>query len=137
MESDATPLRRPDGGRWCDLGGAVLLAGDARNLPEMRRIAAALSPAAHVTVLVEAAVASQVEPLPAGGAARVTWFVRSDGEGMRPRGERLATAIHAWCAEWACAADGSDPVCTVWLGARTPSRIVRMTRALLPTPRVP
>ena len=31
---------------------------------------------------------------------------------------------------------GEAPVCTVWLGARTPSRIVRMTQALLPEPRV-
>lgn len=134
MEPDASTLRRPDGGRWCDLAGAVLLAGDARNLPEMQRIAAALSEAAHVTVLVEAAVASQVEPFAAGGSARVSWLVRSDAERLRPRGERLAAAIHAWCAEWACAGDGAPPMCTVWLGAHTPARIVRMTRALLPAP---
>ena len=111
----------------------MLLGGDVRNLPEMRRIAAALGPTAHVTVLVEAATASQVEEFAADGAARVTWLVRSRGGGLRPRGERLATAIHAWCAEWGCAAEGEAPLCTVWLGARTPTRIVRMTRALLPS----
>lgn len=132
MTTDATSPRRPDGGRWCDLEGAVLLGGDARNVVEMQRIAAALSPAAHVTVLVEVNDAREVGAIEAD-AARVTWLDRTlDGE-LRPRGERLAQAIHAWCAEWAC---GEAPVCTVWLGARTPARIVRMTRALLPEARV-
>jgi len=132
MSSDTSSLRRPDGGLWSDLGGAVLLGGDALNLPEMRRIAAALSPAAHVTVLVEAFGANSAGLIDAGDG-RVTWLDRSAGGVVRPRGERLAAGIHAWCAEWAC---GEAPVCTVWLGARTPSRIVRMTRALLPEPRV-
>lgn len=110
----------------------MLLGGDARNVVEMQRIAAALSPAAHVTVLVEVNDARDVGAIEAD-AARVTWLDRTlDGE-LRPRGERLAQAIHAWCAEWAC---GEAPVCTVWLGARTPARIVRMTRALLPEARV-
>lgn len=121
--------RRPDGGLWRDLEGAVLLGGDARNLPEMRRIVGALSPRAHVTVLIEAAADAQVEPFPAGDA-RVCWLVRTAPGGLRPRGERLGAAIHAWCAEWAC---GEAPVCTVWLAARTPARVVRMTRALLPS----
>lgn len=132
MSSDAASLRRPDGGRWCDLQGAVLLGGDARNVAEMRRIAAALSPAAHATVLVEVCDTTEVVAFDAG-PARVSWLDRTGGGGLRPRGERLATAIHAWCAEWAC---GDAPVCTVWLGARTPARIVRMTRALLPEARV-
>lgn len=132
MSTNPEPLRRPDGGLWCDLEGAVLLGGDARNIPEMRRIAAALSPAAHVTVVVEVCGSEQVGLIDAG-EGRVSWLDRSlEGE-LRPRGERLAQAIHAWCAEWAC---GDDAVCTVWLGARTPARIVRMTRALLPEPRV-
>lgn len=109
----------------------MLLGGDAQNLPEMRRIAAALSPAAHVTVLVEVCGSAQVGIIDAR-EGRVSWLDRSVDGGFRPRGERLAQAIHAWCAEWAC---GDDPVCTVWLGARTPSRIVRMTQALLPEPR--
>lgn len=132
MTTDATSPRRPDGGRWCDLEGAVLLGGDARNVVEMQRIAAALSPAAHVTVLVEVNDAREVGAIEAD-AARVTWLDRTLDGGLRPRGERLAQAIHAWCAEWAC---GEAPVCTVWLGARTPARIVRMTRALLPEARV-
>jgi len=118
-------LRRPDGGLWSDLDGAVLLAGGAGDLAGMRRIAAALSPRAHATVLVEAADAPSPERLDALGA-RVTWLVRGD----RRHGERLAAAIHAWCAEWSCP---GGPVCTVWLAARTPARIVRMTRALLPS----
>lgn len=132
MTPDAARLRRPDGGRWSELEGAVLLGGDARNLPEMRRIAAALSPGAHVTIVIETPEAREIESFDAGDA-RVSWLVRSVGDGVRPRGERLAQAIHAWCAEWAC---GDSPVCTVWLGARTPTRIVRMTQALLPAPRV-
>lgn len=132
MSSEASPLLRPDGGFWHDLEGAVLLGGDARNVPEMRRIAAALSPQVHATVLVEVCGAAEVGIIDAG-EGRVSWLDRTvDGE-LRPRGERLAQAIHAWCAEWAC---GDAPVCTVWLGARTPSRIVRMTQALLPQPRV-
>lgn len=132
MSANPPPLRRPDGGLWRDLEGAVLLGGDARNIPEMRRIAAALSPAAHVTVVVEVCGPDRAGGIDAG-EGRVSWLDRSlDGE-LRPRGERLAQAIHAWCAEWAC---GDDAVCTVWLGARTPSRIVRMTQALLPEPRV-
>lgn len=110
----------------------MLLGGDAQNLPEMRRIAAALSPAAHLTVLVEVCGSSQVGVIDAR-EGRVSWLDRSVEGGYRPRGERLAQAIHAWCAEWAC---GEAPMCTVWLGARTPSRIVRMTRALLPGPGV-
>ncbi len=132
MALDPRVLRRPDGGLWSDLEGAVLLGGDARNVPEMRRIAAALSPAAHLTVIVEICGSAQLGVIDAGDG-RVSWLDRTlDGE-LRPRGERLAQAIHAWCAEWAC---GDDAVCTVWLGARTPARIVRMTRALLPEPRV-
>ncbi|WZH35288.1 MAG: SIP domain-containing protein [Microbacterium enclense] len=132
MTPDAASLRRPDGGRWCDLEGAVLLGGDARNLPAMQRIAAALSPAAHLTVLVEVDGPVEVGAFDAG-EARVSWLDRSIHGERRPRGERLARAIHAWCAEWAC---GEAPVCTVWLGARTPARIVRMTQALLPEARV-
>lgn len=132
MSPDAASLRRPDGGRWGDLEGAVLLGGDARNLAEMRRIAAALSPAVHATVVIEVDGADQIAPFD-GGGARVSWLDRAGAGGARPRGERLAAAIHAWCAEWGC---GEAPVCTVWLGARTPSRIVRMTQALLPASRV-
>ncbi|KTS07632.1 hypothetical protein [Microbacterium testaceum] len=132
MSLDATPLRRPDGGRWSDLGGAVLLGGDARNLPEMRRIASALSPSVHLTVVVEICGREQVGVIDAGDG-RVSWLDRATDGAIRPRGERLAAAIHAWCAEWAC---GEAPVCTVWLGARTPTRIVRMTQALLPASRV-
>ena len=132
MSSDGPSLRRPDGGRWCDLEGAVLLGGDARNVPDLRRIVAALSPEAHATVLVEVCGVGEIEAFDAP-SARVSWLDRTlDGE-LRPRGERLAAAIHAWCAEWSC---GEAPVCTVWLGARTPSRIVRMTRAMLPESRV-
>ncbi|MDU0346303.1 hypothetical protein RWH44_11400 [Microbacterium sp. KSW2-29] len=132
MDAKPEMLRRPDGGLWRDLEGAVLLGGDAQNVPEMRRIAAALSPVAHLTVVVEVCGSDQVGVIDAGDG-RVSWLDRAlEGE-LRPRGERLAQAIHAWCAEWAC---GEAPVCTVWLGARTPSRIVRMTQALLPEPRV-
>ncbi|WP_043361394.1 SIP domain-containing protein [Microbacterium testaceum] len=132
MTPDATSLRRPDGGRWCDLEGAVFLGGDVRNLPAMRRIAAALPPEAHLTVVVEVCGWEEVGVIDAGDG-RVSWLDRTTDGAMRPRGERLAAAIHAWCAEWAC---GDDPVCTVWLGARTPTRIVRMTQALLPEARV-
>lgn len=132
MTPDAAPLRRPDGGRWSDLEGAVLLGGDASSVPRMRRIVAVLPPSAHVTVLVEVCGAHEIAVIDVR-EARVSWLDRSiDGE-LRPRGERLAQAIHAWCAEWAC---GDDAVCTVWLGARTPSRIVRMTQAMLPASRV-
>jgi len=110
----------------------VLLGGDAGSIPQMRRIAQALPPSAHVTVLVEVCGSREVGVIDAG-EGRVSWLDRSVDGGLRPRGERLAQAIHAWCAEWAC---GDDPVCTVWLGARTPARIVRMTQALLPEARV-
>ncbi|BFM25889.1 hypothetical protein [Microbacterium sp. che218] len=132
MAAEDHAAKRPDGGRWGDIEGAVLLGGDAQNVAEMRRIAAALSPSVHLTVVVEVCGAAEVGVVDAGDG-RVSWLDRTiDGE-LRPRGERLAQAIHAWCAEWAC---GDAPMCTVWLGARTPSRIVRMTRALLPEPRV-
>ncbi len=110
----------------------MFLGGDERNLPEMRRIAAALSPDAHLTVVVEVCGSERVGVLDARDG-RVSWLDRRTDGATRPRGERLAAAIHAWCAEWAC---GDDPVCTVWLGARTPTRIVRMTQALLPEARV-
>ena len=73
MTPDAASLRRPDGGRWCDLEGAVLLGGDARNLPAMQRIAAALTPAAHLTVLVEVNGSGEVGVFDAG-EARVSWL---------------------------------------------------------------
>ncbi|MFJ4038529.1 SIP domain-containing protein [Microbacterium sp. NPDC090007] len=132
MSSNDGARRRPDGGRWRDLEGAVLLGGDERNVPEMRRIAAALPPTVHLTVVVEVSGPARIGVIDAG-EGRVSWLDRTVDGGLRPRGERLARAIHAWCAEWAC---GEDPACTVWLGARTPARIVRMTRALLPDPRV-
>ncbi|WP_295790999.1 hypothetical protein, partial [uncultured Microbacterium sp.] len=101
MALDPRVLRRPDGGLWSDLEGAVLLGGDAGNVPEMQRIAAALSPAVHLTVVVEVCGFAQLGVIDAG-EGRVSWLDRTlDGE-LRPRGERLAQAIHAWCAEWAC-----------------------------------
>lgn len=119
---------------WASVGGPVLLAGDAENVPEMCDILARLPHDAHTTVLIEVFAAAQIDEIPVPGDIRVTWLVRSNAGADRDacaKGARLAAAIHAWCAEWACSPDGRSPACTVWLGARTPARIVRMTRALI------
>lgn len=132
-------MTRDDREKWADVRGAVLLAGDAQSLPDMLAVADLLPPAAHATMLIEAFAAAQICEVAVRDDIRVSWLVRSDAghdRDARSRGERLATAIHAWCAEWACSADGEAPQCTVWLAAHMPTRIVRMTRALIdPTPR--
>jgi NADPH-dependent ferric siderophore reductase len=121
-----------DAQRWAAVRGAMLLAGDAHSLPEMLDIAAALSVDVHATILIEVFAGVQVRPVAVRDGIRVTWLVRAHGEeGARARGHRLAAAVEAWCAEWACTVDGAPPDCTVWLAARTPPRVVRMARALI------
>jgi NADPH-dependent ferric siderophore reductase len=120
---------------WRQAGGAVLLAGDLPSVPHMVRIAAQLPPDVHATVLIETFAAREIHPVAVRDDIRVTWLVRSDAgpdRYARTPWSRLASAVHAWCAEWSCAPDGIAPECTVWLAPGTPLPIVRMTRALIP-----
>ncbi|MEV7692534.1 SIP domain-containing protein [Microbacterium sp. NPDC089189] len=122
---------------WEHLTGAVLLAGDAQDVPAMLEIAERLHPDVAATILIEAFSTVQRYRLRVPGHVSVTWLVRDRQPcdpspcGIRGRGERLAVGVYAWCAEWACA-DGADTVpCTVWLGPRTSPHIVRMAQAQL------
>jgi NADPH-dependent ferric siderophore reductase len=120
--------------RWSSVEGPVLLAGDSQSVPEMQRIASQLPAGVPATMLVEAFSPMQVHHVEVPAHVAVCWLVRDTGGGEGPahsRGQRLATAVHAWCAEWACLSGPDTPDCIVWLAARTPPRVVRMARAML------
>ncbi|MDQ1130736.1 SIP domain-containing protein [Microbacterium sp. SORGH_AS_0888] len=131
MDMAAGPFLEPD---WDTLTGAVLLAGDANDVPDMVRIAERLPVEVSVTVLIEAFATIQRHRVRVPEHVSVTWLVRDRQPcdpsplAVRGRGERLAMGVYAWCAEWAC-----DPAvhCTVWLGPRTAPHIVRMAQAHL------
>lgn len=127
-------MTRTDADRWAGVRGAVLIAGAVESLPDMLEVVEVLPAEVHATVLVEVFAASEIVEVAVRGDIRVSWLVRSDAghdRDARSRGQRLAVAIHAWCAEWSCSTDGSTPRCTVWLAPHLPSRIIRMTRALI------
>jgi NADPH-dependent ferric siderophore reductase len=122
---------------WEKVTGAVLLAGDCHSISEMQAVARRLGPDTHATMLVEAFSRVQVYRVKVPAHVSVIWLVRdresfdSSPCGVRTRGQRLATAIYAWCAEWACTTGPATADCTVWLASRMPPHIVRMTRSLL------
>jgi len=130
--------RDPHAPQWEDIHGAILLAGDANDIPEMVDIAWRLPGCASVTMFIEAATPVQVQHVDVPENVGVTWLVRGAPGISHPAGRggaRLGMAVHAWCAEWACPSADPDrelPIpCTAWLGPRTSSHVVRMTRALV------
>ncbi|MFT4307031.1 MAG: SIP domain-containing protein [Microbacterium sp.] len=119
---------------WDALTGAVLLAGDANDVPAMAAIAERVPESTHVTMLIESFATIQRHRVRVPEHVAVTWLIRDRQPcdpspcAVRGRGERLAVGVYAWCAEWACDAAVH---CTVWLGPRTSPHIVRMAQAQL------
>ncbi|WP_159499283.1 SIP domain-containing protein [Microbacterium sp. 18062] len=129
----ASPSRsEPD---WESIEGAVLLAGDAHDVPTMVAIARRLSPEVTASILIESFTTIQRHRVRVPENVAVTWLIRerrgcdSSPCAVRGRGERLAVGIYAWCAEWVV--DDETTPCTVWLGPRTSPHIVRMAQAQL------
>lgn len=115
-------------------GDRVLIAGDAADLPEIRRRLEELPDAAYGQVLVEVGFADEVRILPAPPRLSVAWFVRSERASVLPalvfadHGELLAAAVTAWASEW-CPADAS-PRTAVWIGC-TDNVWVEQARAIV------
>lgn len=126
MSSACEHLEDPD---WDSIEGAVLIAGDAADVPAIAGIAERLPWDAEGVILVEAAARIQFRHIEVPDGVSVRWLLRGDGIRQHAKGERLATAVHSWCVEWTC----SEPPAqwTVWLGAHTPSHVARMARSLL------
>ncbi len=119
-------LEDPD---WDRLEGAVLIAGEAADAVSIAGICARLPWDAQGVVLLEAAARIQQRYIETPDGVSVRWLLRGDGVRQYARGERLASAVHAWCVEWTC----TEPPerWTVWLGPHTPPRVARMARSLL------
>lgn len=126
MTSAYEHLEDPD---WASLGGPVLIAGDSHDIGAIQSICSRLPWDAHGVVLLEVAARIQVRHIDVPEGICVRWLLRGDGTQARARGERLATAVHAWCVEWACG-DGAQQW-TLWLGPHTPPRVAQMARSLL------
>ena len=114
---------------WERLSGPALIAGDARDIAMITEVCARLPWDAQGLVVLEAAGRVQMRPIDRPDGVAVHWLLRGDGADARPRGERLAMAVHAWCVEWTC----TEPPAawTVWLGPHTPPRVATMARSLL------
>ena len=126
MTSAYEHLEDPD---WANIDGPVLIAGDSRDVPVILEICRMLPWDAVGTVILEAAAPIQIRHIDVPEGVSVRWLMRGDGTQARARGERLGSAVHAWCVEWTC----SEPPAqwTVWLGAHTPPRVATMARSLL------
>ncbi|MBM7801570.1 NADPH-dependent ferric siderophore reductase [Curtobacterium luteum] len=98
----------------------VLVAGSARDLPEIRRQLLELPDDAYGQVFVEVAVDEEVRILPAPPGVAVTWLVRSTRASrvatlaFADHGEVLAEAVTAWAGEWCVV--GCEPCTSVWIG---------------------
>lgn len=118
--------REPD---WETTSGPLLIAGDFADLPVIEQIGRRLPPDAHGAIKIEVATHLQARPLDVPEGVAVAWLPREEGVRARTVGERLATAVHAWCVEWTCGSDSAE--WTVWLGSRTSPHVARMARSLL------
>lgn len=114
---------------WSQIEGVVLIAGDVADAEFIAGIAARLPWDAHGVILLEAAARVQFRHIDAPDGVSVRWLMRRDGTRAHTRGERLATAVHAWCVEWTCTEPPEQ--WTVWLGPHTPPHVARMARSLL------
>lgn len=114
---------------WETIDGAVLIAGDAADAAHIAAICARLPWDAQGVVLFEAAARIQFRHIDVPHGVSVRWLLRGDGIRQHAKGERLASAVHAWCVEWTC----TEPPAqwTVWLGPHTPPHVARMARSLL------
>ncbi|MBO9625092.1 MAG: SIP domain-containing protein [Microbacterium sp.] len=126
MSSAREHLEDPD---WSTIEGAVLIAGDAADAAAIAGICARLPWDAQGVVFLEAAARIQYRYIEAPTGVSVRWLLRGDGVRQHAKGERLGTAVHAWCVEWTCTEPPEQ--WTVWLGPHTPARVARMARCLL------
>ena len=126
MSSAREHLDDPD---WENIGGAVLIAGDAADAAAIAAVAARLPWDAQGVIILEAAARIQFRHIDVPEGVSVRWLVRGDGIRAHAKGERLAGAVHARCVEWTC----TEPPAqwTVWLGPHTPPHVARMARSLL------
>lgn len=127
MTSACEHLDDPD---WENLEGAVLIAGDAHDVAGIRDICTRLPWDANGVVMIEAVARVQQRRIDVPDGVSVRWLLRGEGTSARTRGERLATAVHAWCVEWTCS-DEPAASWTLWLGPHTPPRVAQMARSLL------
>lgn len=73
-------------------GDAVLLAATGDDLAIVESVLATLPPKARGQVFLEVESADDIRPIAAPGRVCVTWLCRD-------RGQSLARALDAWCAE--------------------------------------
>jgi len=115
-----------------DIDGSahVLLAGDSRDIPAMRRLVASLPMTAYGQVFIEIVTDVQRELLLAPPGVQVSWLLRdrnrsdSDPRHMALSGELVARAVRAWANEWMPEADLDETHHYVlWIGCTANARV--------------
>lgn len=112
----------------------VLMAGDSRDVWNIRRILNSLPHDAYGQVFVEVASPVQMEDMPAPDGITVTWLRRDlayseirEATGAL-RGETMVRAVQAWASEWmpsdcACACGCGSETYFVWIGCSMSPRV--------------
>jgi len=115
----------------------VLLAGDSRDIPAIRRLVASLPMNAYGQVFVEIVADVQRELLLAPPGVQVSWLLRdrnrsdSDPRHMALSGELVARAVRAWANEWMPEADFDETHHYVlWIGCTANARVHGLFREL-------
>lgn len=110
----------------------VLLAGDAHDAPELRRLLSLLPRYAYGQVYVEVGATGGQRPVDPTGwdlppGVSLTVLRRSPGSSRPRRGRLLAAALSAWADEWlpdgACACDGPF---ALWVGCAASPDVERL-----------
>ncbi|MDR2256557.1 MAG: siderophore-interacting protein [Arthrobacter sp.] len=83
----------------------LLLAGDETAAPALCSVLDALPRSASGVALIEVPEAGQIQPVHAPDGVRVSWLVRSPGQGV---GSLLLPAVHEEAAAWVAASEGSS-----------------------------
>ena len=115
----------------------VMMAGDSRDLPELRSILSRLPADSYGQVFIEIVSSVQVVPLAVPAGVTVTWLRRdlasgaSHGTFGAARGESLERAVLAWAAEWleAECQCGQAPF-YLWIGCAMSPSVNRLHVAL-------
>lgn len=122
---------------WSDLH-RVLLAGDADDLPALRRILRELPVDAYGIVFIEVAAPIQISPIVAPRRIAVRWLVRTEAASDLPgatapaRGELLTRAVSGWVCEWMPAEPRGHErdAWTLWIGRAAGARVEELRRRL-------